>query len=148
YRQQAAIPLTTGLLDTGQLHIGIRFQTYGQSVYLQIVPDPSSAVVGSNVTLNCIFEQSYDAKNDVILWEFMTDSKRITVWGSVPGTDKLNEQDQHFQGRTEVEFKQEKASLTLQNIRLSDSGEYRCLIFGNEESSKYLSSKLVALSIS
>lgn len=117
------------------------------SVPLKIVLEPSSAIVAQNVTLNCDFEQHYYSENDEILWEFSTLGKPITVWQSFPGTKELRKQAQRFHNRTHVKFRHEKASLTLQNISLSDSGDYRCIII-KKGKSEQSSSEFVNLIVS
>ncbi|XP_043942236.1 CD276 antigen-like isoform X2 [Protopterus annectens] len=116
------------------------------AVRLEITP--SHVIAGRNVTVNCEFEQSYDSSNDDIMWEFHKNTKRLIVWRSIPGTNMLRDQNEHFHGRTEVKFTSEKAVLTLRSINLSDSGEYRCIIFIRRgRNSEYLTSNFSYLSV-
>ncbi|XP_007654065.2 CD276 antigen-like isoform X1 [Ornithorhynchus anatinus] len=95
--------------------------------------------VGNNMTLQCSFQVPFG--NDLrIHWHHYLNGRRAIVHSYYNGTEQLKDQDEAFHGRTKLSLpgiQQGDASLTLTDLRLSDRGDYRCIIVngGNFKSS-------------
>ncbi|OXB53353.1 hypothetical protein ASZ78_006846 [Callipepla squamata] len=99
---------------------------------------PSSTitgVIGQGVVLPCYVVAENIPEIFSVQWIFNGQSQKITV-SSYNGKNKKKEQDERYQGRTELfhsEFKAGNMSLHLKNIQSSDKGLYTCIVSFNDE---------------
>ncbi|XP_043942137.1 butyrophilin subfamily 1 member A1-like isoform X2 [Protopterus annectens] len=94
---------------------------------------PSQVVSGANITLGCSFvpEIDYVFATMEVAWHFRSNSHWTVVYYYVNQTAQLVDQDRRFHGRAWIvpkELKEEKASLSISSVRLTDRGEYRCIV--------------------
>ncbi|CAM4567788.1 unnamed protein product, partial [Lepidochelys olivacea] len=93
---------------------------------------------GEDVTLHCRFKitASFELRNVRLFWLLFRNGKRATVHSYYDGADRPEDQEEEFKGRTQLflqQLSQGVTSLTLSNVRPSDSGLYRCIIADNQD---------------
>ncbi|XP_074932570.1 butyrophilin subfamily 1 member A1-like isoform X8 [Phalacrocorax aristotelis] len=93
-------------------------------------PDqPVTAVVGEDVVLPCLLSPRLNAKNMDVLWFWSTSSIHVHYHHS--GCDDYSFQHPQYRGRTELSkegLSVGDVSLRILSARLSDEGQYRCLV--------------------
>ncbi|XP_043942859.1 CD276 antigen-like [Protopterus annectens] len=97
---------------------------------------PSQVISGDNITLRCSFvpEDDYALANIEVAWQFFSKSHWTIVYHYVNGAAQLEDQDRRFHGRAWIvpeELNEKKASLKISSVRLTDTGEYRCIVVDN-----------------
>ncbi|XP_064330015.1 butyrophilin subfamily 3 member A2-like isoform X16 [Phalacrocorax carbo] len=93
-------------------------------------PDqPVTAVVGEDVVLPCRLSPRLNAENMEVLWFWSTLPMYIHVYRN--GQDDYSLQNPQYRGRTELSkegLSVGNVSLRILSTRLSDEGQYRCLV--------------------
>ncbi|KAG8144406.1 hypothetical protein E2320_012922 [Naja naja] len=107
---------------------------------------PESAVnttVGANITLPCLYTPA--SIPDMIQWNFYgTDLQTLGVYISRDGTAYYFSQ---FKNRVQVANKTGTASLTIFNMKPSDSGVYRCSVYKFMDATASEGEKSVSVSV-
>ncbi|XP_074932562.1 butyrophilin subfamily 3 member A2-like isoform X2 [Phalacrocorax aristotelis] len=90
---------------------------------------PVTAVVGEDVVLPCLLSPRLNAENMEVLWFWSTSSIHVHYHHS--GCDDYSFQNPQYRGRTELSkegLSVGDVSLRILSARLSDEGQYRCLV--------------------
>uniref|UniRef100_A0A663EYR8 Uncharacterized protein n=1 Tax=Aquila chrysaetos chrysaetos TaxID=223781 RepID=A0A663EYR8_AQUCH len=103
----------------------------------QLISSPPNSsiigVIGESVVLPCHVVADNIPEVFSVQWIFHELSQKITV-SRYDGKNKMEKQDERFQGRTEFfhsEFRAGNMSLHLKNVRSSDKGSYTCVVSFN-----------------
>lgn len=108
---------------------------------LHVPEQPVVALHGSDVTLNCSFNQTkpFNLSDVSVFWQ-LTDTKR-SVHGYSKGHDQLVDQAEAFVNRTSLfptQLAMGNASLQLSRVLVADEGSYTCFVSVQEYSSAAL----------
>ncbi|XP_043942199.1 CD276 antigen-like [Protopterus annectens] len=101
--------------------------------YVHILNSVMEADITENVVLSCAFKIiKLDTWNSLrIHWHKVGRDKIIVVHSYYNGGDKLDDQDMEYKDRTQLfhdDLLYGNASLKLLNVKLSDAGNYRCIV--------------------
>ncbi|KAK3566617.1 hypothetical protein QTP86_001542 [Hemibagrus guttatus] len=109
-----------------------RSHIYSFTERLQVVgpEEPLVAVAGEDLVLPCFIKSNTSAVGMIVEW-FKLDVENSLVHLYMDSEDRNEDQVQSYRGRTSL-FKEElqkgNTSLKLSDLRVSDEGEYKCLI--------------------
>ncbi|XP_030623801.1 programmed cell death 1 ligand 1 [Chanos chanos] len=89
------------------------------------------AELHTNVTMVCTFPPGTGDSNLSVIWRRMSPLPDLNVYRLENGQEKHDYPSAHFSGRASLinqKLKTGQAVLQLSNVRISDSGSYRCIV--------------------
>ncbi|XP_028912158.1 programmed cell death 1 ligand 2 isoform X1 [Ornithorhynchus anatinus] len=112
---------------------------------VQIPKDFYTVDYGSNVTMECNFNVENQMDFNILLVFWDKDEKNIVKFAK--GQEDLKTQDEHYRGRATLlreELSSGKALLRISDVKITDAGQYRCLISYGGADYKYITLKVKA----
>uniref|UniRef100_A0A4W6D0G9 Ig-like domain-containing protein n=1 Tax=Lates calcarifer TaxID=8187 RepID=A0A4W6D0G9_LATCA len=113
----------------------------------KVIGSTVKAAVGEDVILPCHLDPPFNVTNLTVEVEWTNnDNRMVHVYEN--GSDRPEEQDQVYRDRTEMKkdlLRTGDLSLTLKHPKVTDTGEYRCVVYNRE--GNYMRGKTVQLKV-